>query len=326
MKTIEHVIPNNQGWHLSLFQSWDEDHLAKGRNPVLIVPGYGMNSFIFSYHPRGTSLEGYLARAGFEVWRADLRAMGRSSSVGGGHVYGLEDLAMSDLAAAIDATLERSHTGAERADVIGASLGGTFMFIHAVLNPRHRMGSLVAIGSPVRWVDVHPAIKLAFSSPALVGLVRFSGTRRFAEIALPHLARRAPRLLSIYMNPEITDVSAASEMVKTVEDPNRHVNREIARWIRARDLVVRDVNISEGLRSIEAPLLCVSARGDGIVPLRTAEFPYLAVSSREKKLLSVGTERIAMAHADLFISDEAEGRVFEPIAAWLRERGGGPGR
>ena len=112
MNTIEHIVPNDQGWHLSLFQTWDDAHLVRGKNPVLIVPGYGMNSFIFSYHPRGVSLEAYLARAGFEVWRVDLRAQGRSVSVGGGEEYGLENLAMADLPTAIDAALARSHTGA----------------------------------------------------------------------------------------------------------------------------------------------------------------------------------------------------------------------
>jgi hypothetical protein len=73
LQTIEHFVDNGDGWQLSLFQTWDPARLAPGRNPVLIVPGYGMNSFIFSFHPRGLSLEGYLADAGFEVWRADLR-------------------------------------------------------------------------------------------------------------------------------------------------------------------------------------------------------------------------------------------------------------
>jgi pimeloyl-ACP methyl ester carboxylesterase len=319
MKTVEHYIPNGDGWLLSLFQTWDEDKLVPGRNPVLIVPGYGMNSFIFSYHPRGLSLEGYLAQAGFEVWRVDLRAQGKSRSVGGGDSYGLEDLALTDLGAAIPAILDRTRTRATRADVIGASLGGTIMFTHAVLNASHRIGSMVAIGSPVRWVEIHPVIKLAFSSPALVGMVRFRGTRKLAGFALPHLAKRTPWLLSIYMNAELTDTSAAAELVRTVEDPNRFVNRQIAHWIRDRDLVLRGVNISEGLREIESPLLCVSAWGDGIVPRRTAEFPYRTVRSPLKSLLEVGTAELSLAHADLFISNEAHARVFEPVASWLRD-------
>lgn len=319
MKTLEHFVSNNDGWHLSLFQSWDEERLVPGRRPVLIVPGYGMNSFIFSYHPHGDSLEGYLARAGFEVWRVDLRAQGKSVSIGGTDSFSLEDLAVTDLGAAIAFALDRSRTAASRVDVIGASLGGTIVFLHAALQRDNRLGSIVAMGSPVRWVDIHPAIRLAFSVPALVGLVRFRGTRKLAEIALPHIIRRIPSVLSIYMNADITDVSA--EMVKTVEDPNRHINREIAYWIRERDLIVRGKNLSEAIRDLHNPLLCVLARGDGIVPRRTAEFPYLTAGSKVKKLLEVGTSERAMAHADLFVSNGAQEGVFEPIATWLVAQG-----
>jgi pimeloyl-ACP methyl ester carboxylesterase len=315
MKTLEHFVSNHDGWHLSLSQSWDEERLIPGRRPVLIVPGYGMNSFIFSYHPHGDSLESYLVRAGLEVWRADLRAQGKSVSVGGGDSFSLEDLAVTDLGAAVTAVLARSRTGADRVDIIGASLGGTIVFLHAALQRDNRLGSIVAMGSPVRWVDIHPAIKIAFSIPALVGLVRLRGTRRLAGLALPHLARRLPSVLSIYMNASITDVSA--EMVKTVEDPNRHINREIAYWIRDKDLIVRGKNLSEAIRDLQNPLLCVLARGDGIVPRRTAEFPYLAAGSRVKRLLEVGTTERAMAHADLFVSNGAQEGVFAPIAAWL---------
>ena len=315
MKTLEHFVPNGDGWHLSLFQSWDEERLVPGRRPVLIVPGYGMNSFIFSYHPHGHSLESYLVHAGFEVWRADLRGQGKSVSVGGGDSFSLEDLAVTDVGAAVVAALARSRTGADRVDIIGASLGGTIVFLHAVLEQGNRLASIVAMGSPVRWVDIHPAIKVAFSVPALVGQVRLRGTRRLAGLALPHLARLLPSVLSIYMNAGITDVSA--EMVKTVEDPNRHINREIAYWIRNKDLVVRGKNLSEAIGDLQNPLLCVLARGDGIVPQRTAEFPYHAVASREKRLLEVGTRERAMAHADLFVSNGAQEGVFEPIAAWL---------
>ncbi len=237
MKTIEHSIPNGDGWQLSLFQTWDEERLLSGRRPVLIVPGYGMNSFIFSWHPRGLSLEGYLARAGCEVWRVDLRGQGGSRSTGGGDDYQLEDLALTDLGAAVRAVLDGTRTGASRVDILGASLGGTIMFAHAVLNPSHAFGALVALGSPVRWVDIHPLLELAFSSPALAGMVRLRGTRRLAELALPFLAKRAPWVLShLHEQPRSPTPARPREMVRTVEDPNRHVNRQIAHWIRDKDL------------------------------------------------------------------------------------------
>lgn len=317
MKSLHHFLPNGEGWLLSLTQTWDPSRLVTARRPVLIVPGYGMNSFIFSYHPGGLSLEGWLANEGFEVWRVDLRNQGRAVSTGGSDDFAMEDLALTDLGVAIDAVLERTRTVADRVDVIGASLGGTLMFVHAALNPSHRMGSLVSLGSPVRWVEVHPAIRLAFVSPTLVGLVRLRGTRRMAELLLPLIARHTPWLLSIYMNPSITDTSAAREMVKTVEDPNRHINRQIARWIRQRDLVVQGVNVTERVGELQRPLLCVLAQGDGIVPASTAAFPYHQAASTAKELLVVGDDTVRMAHADLFVSREAHERVFRPLSSWL---------
>lgn len=321
MKTRQHFVANGAGWKLSLHQTWDEQALDRSRRPVLIVPGYGMNSFIYSYHPSGPSLEGFLVQAGLEVWRADLRGQGGSIRVGGTDDFRLADLALTDVTVAIETVLEQCHSRADRVDILGGSLGGTLTFIHAVLKHDNRMQTLVILGSPVRWVQVHPLVKVAFGSPRLIGLVRFRGTRRLAELGLPWLARFTPWLLSVYMNPEITDVRAAREMTKTVEDPNRAINREIAEWIRRRDLVIRGVNISEGLRGLTNPMLCVAAHGDGIVPPATAAFPFHQIGSPVKKLVEVGTKTLAMAHADLFVSTEAHERVFAPVRDFLLEQG-----
>jgi pimeloyl-ACP methyl ester carboxylesterase len=166
-------------------------------------------------------------------------------------------------------------------------------------------------------VKVHPALKILFSSPRLAGLLPIRGTRRLAEAALPFAARHVPWLLTIYMNPRTSDVSVASELVKTVEDPNRFINREIALWIAERDLVVRGQNVAERLRQLNMPLLCISAVHDGIVPRATAEFPYYQIGSAEKQLLPVGDATLAMAHADMFIANAAHERVFTPIADFL---------
>lgn len=320
MRSVEHFIPNHDGWHLALTQTWDEATLRKDSRPVLIVPGYGMNSFIFGYHPRGTSLEGALAEGGLEVWRVDLRAQGSSRSVGGGDVYGLADLAVTDLGAAIDAVLDRTKTGASTAAVIGASLGGSLLFGHVAAVPHHKVGTMVSVGAPVRWVKIHPLLRAAFGSPRLVGLVRFRRSRELAAFFLPHVLAHTPWLLSVYMNPEHVDTSALKELVRTVEDPNRYVNREIAQWIRTRELVIRGATVSRALAGMSTPLLCVVAKADGIVPPETAAFPYHAIGSPDRTLLEVGTDTLKLAHADLFISNHAHERVFAPVRDWLLER------
>jgi len=279
-----------------------------------------MNSFIFSYHPRGVSLEGFLAEAGFEVWRIDLRAQGESRAVGGTDNYGLEDLAATDLGAGIDALLDRTRTDKTSVAVLGASLGGTIMFSHAALVPKHHIAAMVAIGSPVRWVEIHPAIRFAFGSPTLVGFVRLKGTRQIAHFALPYVLKHTPWVLSMYMNPEHVDPRAVSELVRTVEDPNRYVNRQIAQWIRDKDLTLRGTNVSSALSKISAPLLCVVANGDGIVPRATAEFSYRRIGSSDRTLLEVGSPDMRLAHADMFVSHEAQTRVYTPVRDWLLER------
>jgi pimeloyl-ACP methyl ester carboxylesterase len=324
LRSLQHFVPNRDGWHLSAQQTWDPERLDPGSRPVLIVPGYGMNSFAFGYHPRGVSFEGTLAAAGLEVWRVDLRGQGDSTPVGGAKAdapFGLEDLATTDLAAVIDAVLERTRTSARSVSVIGASLGGTIAFSHLALTPNHRVAALVAMGSPVRWVRVHPLIRFAFGSPALAGLVRFRGTRALARAALPQVLEHVPWVLSLYITPGQFDHGAVSELVRTVEDPSRSINRQIAHWIRERDLVLRGVNVAEALRGVTTPLLCVLANGDGIVPAETARFCYEQVGSSDRELLVVGDRSLELAHADLFVSDDAEARVFAPVRDWLLARG-----
>lgn len=317
MKSVQHLVTNGAGWLLSLTKAWCPDKLETARRPVLIVPGYGMNSFIFGYHPSGVSMEGFLASQGFEVWRVDLRAQGNALRQGGSDDFSLSDLVVTDLAKAVDAVLERTRSAAEEVDVIGASLGGSLVLAHVTVVRPHRVHSIVAIGSPVRWVKVHPLVRVLFASPMLAGAVRLRGTRRLAQYALPLLARHSPWLLRLYMNPDASDITAAKEMVRTVENPNRHINREIARWIRDRDLVVAGVNVAQTLKAIRLPLLTIVANGDGIVPEATAAFAYEQSGAEQKSLLTVGDETLSLAHADLFVSNGAQQQVFSPMAEWL---------
>lgn len=321
MQTRQHFVPNGAGWRLSLFQTFDPEKRVPGRRPVLIVPGYGMNSFIFSYHPSGLSLEGYLVQAGFEVWRVDLRGQGESQHAGGSKRYGLEELALTDLPVALSAVLERTGTGADRVDLLGASLGATLMFGYAVVHKGARLGTLCSLGGPLRWVDVHPAVRLAFRSPRLAGALDIRGTRALARLALPVLARATPWALGMYLNPANVDLSNAHEMVRTVEDPSPALNREIAEWMLARDLTLRGHNLSEGLRELELPLLVVAANADGIVPPRTAAWPFYQSGARERHLLEVGDASTRVSHADLFLWRRAAEEVFDPVARWFARFG-----
>jgi len=316
----EHFVPNGDGWLLALKQTYDPEKLRPDLRPVAIVPGYGMNAFIFGYHPTGMSMEAYWASRGFEVWSLNLRAQGGSRRQGGRRRYGFYEAGVTDLGSALEYVVRNTRTRADRVDGVGCSLGGTYLYVYlAVMGEKSRLGSLVAMGAPLQWAEIHPALKAAFVSPFWVGQIRLRGTRHLARIGLPIL-KRLPRLLHLYMHPELIDISKLGEMLQTIEDPNPLLNRELAQWIRAGDLHVNGVNVPRGLAAAKNPLLVVLANADGIVPDASALSAHAAMASPVKDILRVGTEGVAVAHADLFISEVSQRWVFEPLADWLEKQ------
>lgn len=319
-------VDNGAGWRLALTRFSSPTALDPARRPVVMVPGYAMNSFILSFHPSGASMIGYLVERGFEVWTTDLRAQGASSRTTGprplhlGDPFGLGELALDDLPVMLDRIREETAATVDGLDAVGCSLGATMLYAYLAHHPQdHGLGSMIALGGPLRWDAVHPALKLAFASPRVAGLLPFAGTRALARAALP-LVKHAPGLLSIYMNARQIDLSRADELVKTVEDPVPYINRQVARWVRAKDLVVRGVNTTEALRGLDLDVLCVLANEDGIVPAAAARSVRGIVGPGRVEVLEVGTPERWYAHADLFIGPQAQGEVFEPMRRWLLDR------
>jgi pimeloyl-ACP methyl ester carboxylesterase len=316
----EHFIPNDDGWLLHVRQVISPEHFEPALKPALIVPGYGMNSFIFGFHPRGTSMERGLAESGLEVWSVNMRRQGQSrASRQAPPPPSMRAFAEVDLTALVDGVLARTRSTARRADLIGCSLGGSIAYAHLALRSDHRVGSLVAIGSPLHWKNVPAIFRLAFFSPALVARIPIAGTQPMARAVFP-LLQYAPRAVSLYMNPANVDMTAASELTRTVDDPHPMVNADIARWLRIRDLVLRGVNVSEALTDVDIPLLVVAANRDGIVPGSAALSVVERWGGGDVTVLEVGDDTDWYAHADLFIGNNAPALVFEPIARWLRDR------
>lgn len=319
LKIRNDYVPNGAGWELAISRWIDPDHFVPGRRPVLVIPGYGMNSFIFGYRPAGPSLlESWVAR-GFETWTVDFRNQGHARNVGGAVDYHLDDIACTDLKVTIDHVLAHTETGADRVDAVGCSLGGTYLFVHLACIQDHRIGSVVAMGAPLRWESIHPLLAVAFRSTWLAGKLKFKGTRKLANVFFPLLIR-LPKLLSIYLHTSHVDCSNPKQLCRTVEDPNPRLNREIALWLKSRDLVVRGVDVTKALQQVDRPLLDVVANADGIVPEDTALSCFHHWGAADKQVLRVGDERLRFAHADLFVSNHAQERVFDPIADWLVAR------
>jgi alpha-beta hydrolase superfamily lysophospholipase len=316
MPVLEHfLVDNRAGWRLSLSRTREVAE-PSGR-PVLIVPGYGMNSFIFGFHPKGPSLVECLAARGLEVWTVDLRGQGRSIRARGTNRYGMADLAIDDLGVAISHVLAETKTGARKVDLVGCSLGTALSFAHVACVPDAPVHAVVSMAGLVTWRAMHPIVRFAFGSPRVAGLLRMKNTRQFARVALPVLSKVAPSVLSVYLNAQSTDISDAARMVQTVEDPHPVINREIAEWMRRGDLIIRGVNVSRKLPELAHPFFCVVANDDGIVLPETSRHTYDVIGSPKKKLLVVGEPDMPIAHADLFLCTGAQERIFAPIADFL---------
>jgi pimeloyl-ACP methyl ester carboxylesterase len=318
---IERHWPKSNGWELDVRRYHVPERLDRKLRPLLLVPGYCMNTTPLGFRPDGPSMIEFLTDRGFEVWTSNLRGQGESRSVGGERNVGFRELALGDLARAIEHVRDRTRTGQDRVDVVGCSLGGTYVFCYLAHHPTsHSIGSIVAMGAPLRWDGAHPLVRLVFGSKRVASRIHVSGTRRAVGLVVPWVAARAPRLLSVYLNAKTVDLTRADELVNTVEDPIAQLNGEIATWFKGRDLVVDGVNVTEGLRHIDRPLLCIVANRDGIVPGPAARSALGAIGSKDREELAVGDDETWFAHADLFISKHAHEKVFDPLARWLAAR------
>jgi pimeloyl-ACP methyl ester carboxylesterase len=199
---------------------------------------------------------------------------------------------------------------------VGCSLGGALLYTMLAHSPQAPVGRLVAVASPLRWETRHPLVQLFSALGPLLGRVPVRGSRPAARVGLPVLGRLAPGLLSLYLTAEKLDFSAADELVRTVENPHAHINRQLAAWIRRRDLVVEGLNVREALARVENPLLLITASDDGIVPPRTAQSVLAAIGGVAEHL-HVGGPGDPWSHVDLFVGRGARERVYRPVADWL---------
>jgi alpha-beta hydrolase superfamily lysophospholipase len=121
----------------------------------------------------------------------------------------------------------------------------------------------------------------------------------------------------MYANARHVDLSALPEMIRTVEDPHPRVNRDIAHWIRERDMVLRGVNVTSAMRSVDIPLLVMAANKDGVVPV-SAAFSAAEAWGGPAETLRIGTDEDWYAHACMFVGNECKTHVFDPMVDWLK--------
>jgi pimeloyl-ACP methyl ester carboxylesterase len=282
--------------------------------PVLVVPGYGMNSHLFRNSPMGPSLSEFLCDAGHPVWTVDLRGQGGSRPTRDtSHEPTLQHQITQDVSSVV-AYARRIHAQQKLA-LFGCSLGGSIALAHVALNGDDGLAGVITVGSPLTWEGVHPLLRAMGSSRLVSEFLRPRGLRDFAERAAP-LLRIAPQALSPYLNVDNIDLDVLPQLIQTIEDPLPGVNRDIAQWLKSGKLHVEGLDVADAIGNATVPLLTVLANRDGIVPTASAASALTRWGGPTTRL-DVGDEERWYAHADLFVGRYANRDVFAPIRDWL---------
>ena len=316
----EHLIPNNDGWLLQARQVHRPKILKKNLRPVIILPGYGMNSHVFGFHPAGDSMEALFTEAGYEVWSVNLRWQGTSRPISRKPIPpSLRDLVETDLPAVIHHALRHTLTSATQVSLIGCSLGGTLAYGYMATSSEDLVGAVITIGSPLRWTQAPALLRLVTKIPRLVRYVPTGGTHALAKFGFPILVR-VPQTLSFYINPKNVDLSATNELVKTISDPHPNLNMDLARWIQRKDLVIRDVDVNTALQHVTKPLLVIWTPKDTIVPAAAATHALKVWGDGQNVTkLELNHPQRWYGHADMFFGHRVKEDVFTPAIRWLDE-------
>lgn len=258
--------------------------------PVVLLHGSFSNRR-FWYSPKGVGLGAYLARAGFDVWIAEMRGHGlspRNERYRGNSVAQYVRYDFPAIAAFIE-----EQTG-QPAHWLGHSLGGVILAAAlggGYLDERH-VRSAALFGSQVS--RMHWLLRIP---PVEWGL---------------HLLLRASPYLSgrrLKRGPEDEPIGVALENLRWYGLFGRFSERGKDWW--------------GGLGRVTVPLLAVAGEGDEMDPPRACRRLLEQCTLAPRTFLSLGKHNgfsVDYGHIEMLISREARREVWPLVEYWLRQR------
>jgi polyhydroxyalkanoate synthase subunit PhaC len=341
------------------------DHLRQGQARFLDALGYGPEpqpSWIIAEMP-GMRLRAYRAEGGAgpptilvpaPIKRADIFDLAPSASVvrrcleaeratflvewvdptGPAAEYGLADYADRLLTEARQAAA--LSAGAERAVLIGHSLGGTLAAIHAARRP-DGVAALVLLEAPLIFDPSIDAFAPWLRTPAATRrMLAGAATVPGSELSLAAVAAA----------PEAFFWHRWGDAFASLSDPERHeLHLRVMRWAldelalsapllhevlerlyrenRLRDGRLDISGRAVGLADIAAPILAVVESESRVVP-RDDVLPALErTSSPRREWLTFDSEPgVALAHVGVLVGPDAHRRLWPGLLDWIAEVAG----
>lgn len=258
--------------------------------PVILVHGSFSNRR-FWYSPKGIGLGPFLARAGYDVWIAEMRGHGLSARNQNYRRNRVADYARYDLPAI--AAFVREQNG-QVPHWIGHSLGGTTL--------------AAALGGQY----------LGPAGAASVALFGSQISRTYWPLKIPPVQWSGRLLLKPFEH------ISGPRFKRGPEDEPIGIVLESMRWHglfgRFGD---RDSNWWTGLGSVEVPLLAVAAVGDHQDPVWACRMLFDQFGSEHRQFLCLGREHgfsEDFGHVQMLVSKGAQQQVWPRVLDWLQER------
>ena len=322
----QHTLSTGDGWTLTLERYLPASDVPRHPTPVVLAHGLCMNGVSWALSRRA-SIPKALADQGHDVWIAAYRGERSATSPHGSSVrarfqYGLDDHAFQDVPAIIEAV--REHTGSERVNWVGHSMGGILIYLYASRFGCDHLGRVVTLSSPVVYGDLGGALRpLLPIATRLLGWQCRAPLRRHFIYLLP-LALFLPWISSAFaMHLPNTTVRERLTLFRgAVED----VSWQLLNWFflhPTNGITTLFESGQPGLDRMTAPLLVVGSTGDRLAPVPSVRPGFDLAGATEKRWLLYGDEAQmgpSFGHSDLASSAPAVQWLLPEIVAWLEDR------
>jgi pimeloyl-ACP methyl ester carboxylesterase len=335
----EGFVLTADGWRLGIrhIQPAQPD---PSKMPVVLCHGLGLNGTFWTI--TDNHLAQQLAARGYHVFIPDMRGSGASRRLGpvgwinqrllretpllelGDGNWTVDDEIRYDVPAIL--RYVEQHTGHQRVNWVGHSLGGMLMFGFLETQPdAWRIANFVGMGATIQQYT-YPQTQMLRANRALRGMLRVVSTGR---IARPMMIARPPGLEKVdrfyYTAANVDKATVDRFYGYTLENPGRGALQQLDPYLEIGRFLSADRTIDyvELLPRVTTPLLMIAGEGDVMSDIPSTYLTFNAVSSPDKTLLRYGRIHGHVddyGHCDLVWSRHAPREIFPDLIDWLDQR------
>lgn len=310
----QEVIATPDGWRLNVHRF--RPNRVSSKVPVALIPGHATTAWTYFGGERA-GMAGALAATGRDVWVLDPRGSGASRHPKPRTPVRISDKLSQDLPAFFRHLLD--NTGAEQLDVVGHSLGGVLIYLHALSQASNIFRRAVTLGAPLR-------IPRAGVSPLLRARVTESVAEKLGRVPLGRFTERIAKRVGVRWMPVHFDPSGIAPdafegfLRSGVCDVYGPELAELIRWIRTGEISALNGTLRLERSRLPMPTRFLVGAGDILTTPESVRHAYEKIGGKGCDLHVLGREtgaRHDYRHADALLGYGARYEVAPLIIDWL---------